>query len=81
MAGKELGAQGRGVSSAKNSESCVYTLHFAHSAHLLTRISFAFLYGCKSCKTFPNHEHEQVMFFFNRREREVIKKTDILRSS
>ena len=24
MAGKELGAQGRGVSSAKNSESCVY---------------------------------------------------------
>ena len=64
MAGKELGAQGRGVSSAKNSESCVYTLHFAHSAHLLTRISIAFLQGCISCKMFPNHEHEQVMFFF-----------------
>ena len=42
MAGKELGAQGRGVSSAKNSESCVCSVHFAHSAHLLTRISFAF---------------------------------------
>ena len=26
MAGKELGAQGRGVSSAKNSESCVCTV-------------------------------------------------------
>ena len=48
MAGKELGAQGRGVSSAKNSESCVYTLHFAHSAHLLTRISFAFFSECRA---------------------------------
>ena len=64
MAGKELGAQGRGVSSAKNSESCVCSVHFAHSAHLLTRISFAFLQGCKIGKTFPGHELTQVMFFF-----------------